>query len=188
MLGRLVVKILFKVCMVLVMVSGAMSYAVHLQGGDPAALWRRVASGAFGHAADMFLQAKNDAFRLAGDLTAEGQNVEIFKRSSGLTELFTWKDASGVTHFGSETPEGVSATLVAVNPDVNVLAPVKTMNSRTQTSKDDALLLDSERSSIGRADAIADDGYNASSGSKELDQSVKSLDPSRLIRLLQSAD
>ncbi|MFK7859475.1 MAG: DUF4124 domain-containing protein [Granulosicoccus sp.] len=131
MLGRLVAKMMFKACVPLVAVAGVMTYGVYLKGGDPVKLWTHVGAGAFGQAGDMFSKAKNDAVGLAENLT--GGSGE--PGGSGATDVFTWKDAEGVTHFGTTAPTGVNAETLSVNPNINVLTPVSAPPARVESRR-----------------------------------------------------
>lgn len=121
MFGQLVAKLLLKACVPLVAVAGVMSYGVYLKGGDPGALWRHVGSGALGQASGMFTQAKGDAASMV-DKVAD--TVGVAGAAPSSTKLFTWKDASGTTHFSSIAPDDVNAQAITVDPNVNVVAPV----------------------------------------------------------------
>lgn len=126
MLARLVGKLLIKACIPLVMVAGVMSYGVHLRGGDPAALWRHVAGGAFDQAGAMFTKAKNDAAGVAGNLARSANNSSLSGEDAGHTQVFKWVDDAGVTHFSSAAPAGIDASSISVDPNTNILAPVVT--------------------------------------------------------------
>lgn len=205
MLGRLVVKLLFKACVPLVAVAGVMTYGVYLKGGDPAGLWKNVASGALGTAGDMVSKAKTDVTTVAGNLSGD-------KQSAGRnTDVFTWKDDDGVTHFGTSRPEGTQATKLSVNPDVNIVVPV--IADRSLPDADG--VRDQQAALPARNQASRNSKAGAQTARQtQLDQSVRQLesdlgqplpgiggqllsggaangnamDPAQLIRLLQSAN
>lgn len=212
MLGRMVAKLLFKACVPMVAMAGVMTYGVYLKGGDPGSLWKHVASGAFGKAGAMFSKAKDDAVGLAGNLTGEGGVSGALTSGSATTEVFTWKDAEGVTHFGTTPPVGISTTTVRVDPNVNVVAPVEAPEE---------IRLDEADTRVGALQGLGMPGggrsqsagnTSRSTGGRQVNQSVQELeeqlggplpgvagqvlssggggngvDPTQLIRMLQSA-
>lgn len=208
MLGRLVVKMLFKACVPLVAVAGVMTYGVYLKGGDPAGLWKHVASGAFGKAGDMFTQAKSDATGLAGNLSGNGSAFGESMTKSGSTEVFTWKDASGVTHFGTLAPADISAKKITVDPNVNVIVPVVATKSKEVYDKpSDGFVSGSAPPKTGRSGSRTGGSNEANQSVRQLEAEMgeplpgvagqllsgggasgNGLDTSQLIRLLQSAD
>lgn len=119
MLSRMIARLLLKVGLSLGILLGIASYAHYLMGGDPGALWRRVAGGAIDGAADSFGELRG---RVRAPVAAlAGGGADTPRRDS----LWTWRDANGVTHYASERPAGVDAARITVDPDVNVLAPTR---------------------------------------------------------------
>jgi len=116
MLASMIGKLLLKVGLSLGLLLGIASYGHHLAGGDPGALWNRVAGGAVSGVADSFGELRG----AIGTPT-----VAAFGGGTRSDSVFTWRDADGVVHFTSEPPPlGIDAEVVTVNPDTNVLAPV----------------------------------------------------------------
>ncbi len=210
MLGRLVVKLLFKACVPLIAVTGVMTYGVYLRGGDPAAMWKHVASGAFGQVGATLSKAKNDAVGVAGDL-ASNTGLSSNSSRSGTTQVFTWKDAQGVTHFGTSAPDDAIASTVTVDPNVNVVVPV----AAPATYQRDAQRQPHATGQTGRSDYASSaqrEASGRSGGGSSANRAVEQLeselgeplpgiagqilsngasggnrvDPSQLIRLLQS--
>ena len=137
MLWRIVGKLVFKVTISLALVFGVLSYGHYLRGGDPGALWKNIA----GNGASRFVGvlngslagAKREAGAAVAALRPEAESAETARK----TEVFTWQDADGVTHFSQVAPPGVASRTVTVNPNVNVLAPVRpTSTGRTETQSD----------------------------------------------------
>lgn len=205
MLGRLVVKLLFKACVPLVAVAGVLTYGVYLKGGDPAGLWKHVATGAFGQAGAMFTQAKDDAAALAGNLSGEGGITGGLMKPDSTT-VYTWTDAEGGTHFGTTAPSDISASQITVNPNVNVLAPVELIPAHSETIESGEHLLTGQGSSQVRGGSqnarVAERNRAVQQLESDLGESLpgiggqllssgaaggNGIDPSQLIRLLQSS-
>ena len=123
MLSRMIARLLLKVGLSLGILLGIASYAHYLMGGDPGSLWRRVAGGAIDGAADSLGELRGKVRAPVAALAGGGADA------SRRDELWTWRDANGVTHFASERPAGVDATRITVDPDVNVLAPTRAPES-----------------------------------------------------------
>lgn len=124
MLWRLVAKLMFKAMVPLIAVAGVFTYGVYMRGGDPAAMWKSMASGGVDRAVAMFSGVQNDASRAVGTLTSAA-SAENGSGKLERTQVFTWQDADGVTHYSTSEPEHVSAQSMTVNPNVNVVAPVR---------------------------------------------------------------
>ena len=124
MLWRLVAKLMFKACVPLILLAGVLTYGSYLRGGDPGALWKGIAGRASDQVASLFSGMGDDASRAAGALSRGAAAATATRTENGLTQVYTWKDASVVTHYSSAEPAGVSATSVSVDPNVNVLAPI----------------------------------------------------------------
>ena len=131
MLGRLVAKMIFKVCVSLLTLAGVMSFGLYLTGGNPVGLWKTVAGGAFDQVGELLIDARGSAADLASGLGTSvasahsivgGDNARVGRGSS--TEFFVWQDEQGVTHYDTAAPAGISADTITVDPNVNVVAPV----------------------------------------------------------------
>jgi len=129
MLRRLVVKKLFRAILSCVALAGMMSYGIHLRGGDPSGLWASVADQGGVQLRSLVAGVRNDAAAAVDTLTrridAGGMADEAGKHADRSTRVFSWRDAEGVTHFSSEQPAGIDAESMSVDPDVNILAPVR---------------------------------------------------------------
>lgn len=124
MLWRLVAKILLKACLPMMAVAGVMTYGVYLRGGDPGSMLANFAERGVSRTADLFMGVGNDASEAVNALSQRTVGGTAAGTGSAPTELFTWKDGQGITHFASSPPPGVEVSTIRVNPDVNVLAPV----------------------------------------------------------------
>ncbi|MFK7852837.1 MAG: DUF4124 domain-containing protein [Granulosicoccus sp.] len=124
MLWRLVAKLSFKAMVPLIAVAGVFTYGVYMRGGDPAAMWKSIASGSVERAVAVFSGVQNDASRAVGTLSSAA-SAENGSGKLERTQVFTWQDADGVTHYSTSAPEHVSAQTMTVNPNVNVVAPVR---------------------------------------------------------------
>lgn len=212
MLGRMVVKLLFKACVPLVAVAGVMSYGVYLRGGDPAGMWKHVASGAFGQIGSTLSKAKTDVAGMAGSL-ANNTGLQSAGAGRDTTTVFTWKDANGTTHFGTSAPGDVAASTLTVDPNVNVLVPVSAPPPVEQEfqerfgTHDTGVVpqLDPTSSGQGRAGQQSARASSGSSSVQKLESEIggplpgiagqilssggsgsNGADPGQLIRLLQS--
>ena len=124
MLWRLVAKLMFKAMLPLIAVAGVFSYGIYMRGGDPSLIWKKLGSGSVERAAAMFSGVQNDASRAVGALSsAAAGESEAGKREH--TEVFTWQDADGVTHYSTSAPASITARTLSVDPNVNVVAPVQ---------------------------------------------------------------
>ena len=113
MFSRLVAGLLLKSGLSLGLLLGIAAYALYLAGGDPGALWKRLA----GNAVDS----------VTGSLAGLGDRVDLSGTNGGaraLDRVWTWRDASGQTHYATTAPAGVAASRIELDPNVNVLAPV----------------------------------------------------------------
>lgn len=217
MLWRLVAKLMLKAMVPLIAVAGVFSYGIYMRGGDPGLMWKNLASGSVDRAAGMLSGARNDASRAVGSLSSKASgDSEAGKLES--TEVFTWQDADGVTHYSTTAPASVTAQLVTVDPNVNVVAPVKapvmlqTEKERRQTNQssasvpvvnqrgggltatqsggrrsggnsDSAAFAEVENELGGTLPGVAGQILSGQSG----DGAGQGMDPSQLIRMLQSA-
>jgi len=214
MLSQLIGKLFIKAFVLLLVMAGIMTYGVYLKGGDAGGMWKKLASGALGSAGETLSRTKDDAVGFAGNLTAGGRGGDDVLSASGKTEVFTWKDADGVTHFGTSAPNGVSAKTLSVDPNANVLAPV--VAPRSFQDKSDQRRKDSDPApEFQHTDVAASsrDSGSRRNRTSQADGAVQNLeaemggplpgfagqilsssgangngtDPSQLIRLLQSA-
>jgi len=132
MLLRLVGKLLFKATVPLVALAGVLSYGSYLRGGDPAALWKGAVDSSLAQVQNVFAGLKSDAIQAAGAVssTTQGLRAGLAGSDQGgakedLTTVFTWQDARGVKHYSTVKPDHLRVSTVTVDPDVNVLAPVR---------------------------------------------------------------
>ena len=127
MLFKILAKLLFKASIPLILIAGLLTYGLHLQGGDPAALWKSAGSGFMAQAGKLIAGVKKDASQAADKMgnAASGGLQGLDSSTGGMTQVFTWKDSEGITHYSTEAPEGVQTRKMSVNPDQNVLAPIK---------------------------------------------------------------
>jgi len=208
MLTRLVAKLLFKACVPLIAVAGMATYGVYLKGGDPASLWKHLASGSIDQAANLFTKARDDAGDLATKLTAADNSHS----SSGRTQVYTWVDENGQKHFGTTAPAGMSAQLMSIDPNVNVLAPVRAPTQPSQSNAFQSRVNTGQRSEVtdtrqgSAAHATASGSTQSAQAVRQLEEEMgeplpgiagkilstgrgsgNALDPSQLIQLIQSA-
>lgn len=127
MLIRMVGKLLFKATLPLVILAGIGTYGVYMTGGDPGALWGGVADRVGMQARALVAGARDDATRAAGALS--GSMPKSVKSEGaaheGKSRVYKWVDADGLTHFSTHAPKGVESSTMMIDPNVNVLAPVK---------------------------------------------------------------
>jgi hypothetical protein len=199
MLWRLVVKMLFKASVPLIAIAAVLTYGVYLRGGDPGVLWKTVADRSFGQIPRLFSGAKDSATHAVGALSREASD-SADSGSGKRTEVFTWRDANGVTHFSSSRPTGVEASTVSVNPDTNVLAPVKTpvaatpavsgRNAGFEVPRRAADTDDVANELGGRLPGVAGQVLSARSGNSQAASNAEpesAIDPLQLMRMLKSA-
>jgi hypothetical protein len=129
MLFKMIGKLLFKATIPLLIVAGLFSYGMYSRGGDPLAMWKGFGSGVMDQLASMFSNVKDDATN-AADAVAKVTNVgsgdAAVAETGGYnrTQVFTWKDADGVTHYSTIAPTDADSRKISVNPNMNVMAPV----------------------------------------------------------------
>ncbi|MFK8080258.1 MAG: DUF4124 domain-containing protein [Granulosicoccus sp.] len=214
MLGQLVGKLLIKAFVMVLIMAGIMTYGIYLRGGDAGGVWKKLASGAIDNIGNSLSRTKNDAVGLAGNLTGGADASDGLLTGAQKTEVYTWKDAEGVTHFGTAAPLDVTARSLTVDPNVNILAPVaaRELNDVRDESRNTR---NAGPTGMPQPALANDSGKSRSrdSRSSQIDQSVKNLeeemggplpgfagqilssgaangngtDPAQLIRLLQSA-
>ena len=123
MLSRMIVRLLFKACLSLGLLLGVVSYGHYLAGGDPGAVWGRVAGGALDGVTDSLSELRGKARAAAAAVPSAVPGGDA-GGDSRRDSVWTWRDADGVLHYASAPPAGTDATRLTVDPDVNVLAPV----------------------------------------------------------------
>lgn len=129
MVFKLIGKLLFKATIPFVIIAGLISYGMYSKGGDPMAMWKGFGSGVTDQLATMFSNVKDDASN-AADAVANAANVgpvdSIAAKIGGSkrTQMFTWKDANGVTNYSTVAPNDADSKKMSVNPNLNVMAPV----------------------------------------------------------------
>lgn len=179
MLLKIITKLLFKASLPLIMVAGALSYGLYIRGGDPSALLGSIGAGIGNQISTSVASAGQNAQSM---LSRAGENARTAIAQTGKTDttqqpgsdqvqIYTWKDADGVTHYSSEaTQDSSSLQTITVNPNVNVLAPVRAPGASKPADK--------------RADA----GTVAIKGSQNHSEArgANAIDPTTLINLLQS--
>ncbi len=113
MLVKLVLKLLLKATVPLIAVAGVLSYGLYLKGGDPMAMWSKVGSKMMG------------SMRESGTRTAQSvQSLSpVGQASSTKKTVYSWVDASGTTHYGSNPPPGVTARALTIRSSSSTVAP-----------------------------------------------------------------
>ena len=130
MVFKLIGKLLLKATVPLLIVAGLFTYGLYSRGGDPMAMWKGFGSGVMDQMASLFSNVKDDASN-AADMVADVVNVSPGGSDSAQTggskrtQVFTWKDANGVTHYSTIAPTDADSTKISVNPNTNVMAPIK---------------------------------------------------------------
>lgn len=129
MVFKLIAKLLFKATIPFAIIAGLISYGMYSKGGDPMAMWKGFGSGVTDQLASLFSNVKDDASN-AADAVAKAANAgpvdSIAAKIGGSkrTQLFTWKDADGVTNYSTIAPIDADSEKMSVNPNLNVMAPV----------------------------------------------------------------
>ncbi len=190
MLWRLIAKLMFKACVPLILIAGVLTYGFYLRGGDPGALWKGIADKASDQVASLFSNMGDDALRAASALSRGAVSAAGTETENGLTKVYTWKDASGVTHYSSAEPAGVSATFVSVDPNVNVLAPVTFAPRISEADSGGEADSESADRLPGVAGQVLSTRSDRQGGGDEVTSSSSGvkLDPAQLLRMLQSAE
>ncbi|MFT6640528.1 MAG: hypothetical protein ACJAUZ_001525 [Flavobacteriaceae bacterium] len=129
MVFKLIGKLLFKATIPFVIIAGLISYGVYSKGGDPLAMWKGIGSGVTDQFAAMFSKVKDDAsnaVEVVADVASVGSVDSTSAKIEGSksTQLFTWKDANGVTYYSTIAPIDADSKKMLVNPNMNVMAPV----------------------------------------------------------------
>lgn len=115
MLSGMIARLLLKALLSLVVLLGMASYGMYLSGGDPQALWQRLAAGALDSVGE-------SADRVGERMSAPAR--ALTGRDEPAGQVWTWRDADGLAHYANAPPDGVEATPIRLAPDVNVLAPL----------------------------------------------------------------
>lgn len=190
MLWRLVAKLLFKACLPLVAIAGVLTYGVYLRGGDPAALWKSVAGRGLSQFDAMIAGVKGDTSRAVDSIAGGVDSLATDRQGDGLTAVFTWQDADGVTHYSSSRPTGVEAGTVTVDPNTNVLAPVRAPQVEQDTGNGSvpgtATELDGQLPGVAGQVLATRKPERSSPG--DGDGALPGVDPAQLLRMLQSAE
>lgn len=188
MLWRLVARLLFKACVPLVAIAGVLTYGVYLRGGDPSAMWSSVVERGLGQFDKLFANVQDDTSRAVGAITRGVNSVAAEHQAGALTQVFTWKDDDGVTHYSTSLPDGVVAGTVMVDPNVNVLAPVRApVSLSTGDSPGEASTEDSAERLPGVAGQVLATRQPAPADNRTGD-ALPGVDPTQLLRMLQSAE
>jgi|GEM_PF-5163991 len=113
-------------------------------------LWKNIA----GNGAQRFVGVLNgslDGLKRGADASVAALRSGVrSSEAAGKAVIFTWRDADGITHFSQTAPSGVTSRTVTIDPNVNVLAPVRAPSiGETETP--------GAASSARAADVIADD-------------------------------
>jgi len=123
MLLKMCLKLLLKAMVPLIAVAGMMTYGLYLKGGDPMKMWSKIGNGMLG------------SMRQSGQRTAESvQALNPVGDGPRRTQVFSWVDAHGTTHYGSNPPAGVTARSMSINTTSNVVAPPPKPAQPVQTS------------------------------------------------------
>lgn len=127
MLLRILAKLLFKATIPLFLIAGIFTYGYYMKGGDPASLWAGAGSGVMKQLSSLFSGVKDDASRAAASVSqVAGDGLGAVNSDKSVNrKVYTWTDADGVTHYSSVAPNGTQSATVSVNPDQNVMAPIK---------------------------------------------------------------
>jgi len=192
MLWRLVARILFKASVPLLAIAGVLTYGVYLRGGDPAALWGSVAERGLAQFDKLFAGVQDDASRAADAIGRSAAGLSSSPDSAGRTTVFTWQDADGLTHYSTERPDGVMAGTVSVDPNVNVLAPVRAPEPEpsaavASTGTSEGVVSTPGGELPGVAGQVLATREPAQASRDGADPGA-GLDPAQLLRMLQSAD
>lgn len=189
----MVVKILFKISLPLVAIAGVLTYGVYLRGGDPGALWNSVAQRGLGQFDKLFAGVQTDTSRAVGALANSATAMTGSVEPGGRTQVFTWKDASGITHYSTSQPEGIVAGTISVDPNVNVLAPVRAPEPESGTGALRTAVPGEQGGELpGVAGQVLATREPAQAARENADLSTSDglpgVDPAQLLRMLQAAE
>ena len=118
---RLVAKLLFKASLPLILLVGALSYGLYMQGGDPGAVLRSVAGNAM---KSVTSAARNATNSVTGSLEGSLDTLkpgDVVEGGKAISEFYTWVDENGVTHYSSEPPADRSTDTVTVDANTNII-------------------------------------------------------------------
>lgn len=199
MLWRLVLRMLFKACLPLVALVGVMSYGVYLRGGDPGALWQGAVQAGGDRFSRLIAGVRQDASQAVSALTESTGRPEAPVEAAGKTAVYTWQDADGVAHFSSHKPAGIDAGTMLIDPNVNVLAPVKApleqhaevvqeVPDRRHATLDRSSASPAERTLPGVAGQVLGAQQPAAARRSGSETASPGVDPSQLLRLLQQVE
>ncbi len=120
MIWQITGKLLLKALLPLLLLIGVLNYGVYLRGGDPLALWKGVGQ-------NMLASIQSTASNTASSLGGVKNNLQKIglPSSASETQVFTWKDQNGTTHYSSSRPEGINAQMQRYDPDANVVQRFK---------------------------------------------------------------
>jgi len=195
MLWRLILKLMFKVSLPLVALVGVMSYGHYLQGGDPAAIWRTIGGGAMAKASNMFGNARDGVTGLGQKVANAGDLSDGTILPSTTTQIYTWTDANGQTHYSQSAPPNQQSTVMNVDSTTNVLVGFSESNRPVPDFEDNQGSGD-----IARGDPWRDEQGNTptgdqrmpgmagmvSGGQKPGDNPAEGVDVQALMKLLQA--
>lgn len=125
MIGKLLLKIVFKASLPLLAVAGVLTYGLYLKGGDPLSMWSSIANRTVG------------AIRESGANTIQSVQalapVGSSSSSQSSTTVYTWVDSKGTTHFGSTPPPGVAAKSMVLKSSPQSSSTAATQASTTHS-------------------------------------------------------
>jgi len=142
MLFKMIGKMLFKVSIPLVLVAGVVTYGTYSRGGNPTAMWKGFGAGVMNQFAVLFSNVQEDASKAANAVSGvTGDLANVSRGSSGdsaRTQVFTWKDANGVTQYSNVAPVGHDSQTLRINPNQNVMDAVKAPKVAVADERDDS--------------------------------------------------
>ena len=112
--------------MPLTAVVGVMSYMLYLQGGDPGAVFSKITAGIGVKARDSVQQASQSFDSLKSNAVPS---------SSTISEVHTWVDEYGVTHYSTSAPVNGLSEMVRLHPNANVVASVPSRDPEPEFNK-----------------------------------------------------
>ncbi len=120
-------KLLFKATVPVIALVGIMSYMMYMQGQDPLAPLKSVASG-IGDQFNRTGRSVKSAASNFGDLTDSlaSENNNDADTGGSNRRIYRWVNADGVIHFGTSKPESETrVTALDINPDENIMDSFK---------------------------------------------------------------
>lgn len=112
----MVSRLLLKAFIPLALLVGSLSYALYMQGGDPAALLARIAGGAVDDMAASGHAARSVAVDAVDSLATRSSDS-----GRGADMIHTWVDENGTRHFSDRPDVTADAERVALTPDRNLI-------------------------------------------------------------------